>query len=184
MMTRRLSTVMTPIILSMFNSSMSYTVFKRTILLFLLIYAIVGVGVEISYGGGKKIYPFFSWFLFSHTPARIETGFDAVIIRAGEVVYDPPILFAQAKDVYDLSYNSMPYYNDIIRQLAVVSRGNNTLEVLRLRQELEANFLVSPVVYEMVEITFEPQKRWQSGEVLTSKPIQRFEFTDHEKIYP
>ena len=154
---------------------MSYTVLQKCLLVFFIAYFSIGIGVHFFYGGERKIYPFFSWFLFSHVPWRVETGFDIRIHRTGETRYDPPVLFERAKDVYDTSYNEMAYYNTLIQALALAVRRHDEQEIMRIRKQLEATFLLRPVVYEVVEITYEPQKRWQRGEIIQSATIQTFE---------
>lgn len=153
---------------------MSYRILGQLIIVFLVVYFSVGIAARFLSRGTEDFYPFFSWFLFTTVPPRIQTDYAIRIVEAGGKKFDPPVFFERADDVYEKGDRSVAEYSRLTRSLAMSVRGNQKEEVERLRSALERKFLVYPVVYEAVEVTFSPIERWKTGEVLGVKTLATF----------
>ena len=153
---------------------MSYKLLRKIIMAFLIFYFSVGLFARYLSDGVEDVYPFFSWFLFSKVPARIQIDFAIRIHEFAEKRFEPPIFFEKAKGIYDkTSYSTTDYYH-LVQLLGMSLQSNRMNEVKRLRRELEKNFLSYPVVYEVVELKFNPIERWKTGQFIGIKSLVTF----------
>lgn len=122
-------------------------------------YVVVGVwGVWLS---GDEIYPVFSWRLFDHIP-NTQVDYTVRIHQYGNTVVDPPVWFADSSGVFSSIDLSPPGYVILFRALGQSIEEKLGEETVRMaRRELEQHFVVTPVVYELVKIIYNPIDFWQ-----------------------
>lgn len=157
---------------------MTYEALKKYLLLFLIIYFSTGLLARYFSEGTEDVYPFFSWFLFSKVPSRIQTDFAIRIHQFGGKQFEPPIFLEKAEDIYDTTLYSTAEYHRLIQQLAMSAKQNRSEETEYFRSKLEKTFVAHPVVYEAVEIKYNPIDRWKRGQLIKVKSIAIFNSRD------
>jgi len=153
---------------------MSYKLLKKVVIVFLAAYFSVGLLARFLSIGTERFYPFFSWFLFTRVPPRIQTSFDLRIYEFEGKQFDPPIFFEKAGSVYKKNSRLMAEYRNLIQRLGTAAKQNRKDEITQLRRELEANFLSHPVIYDIVEIRYNIIEYWKSGHIIEAKQIAIF----------
>ena len=150
--------------------SLSHSLLEKLIVLFLVSYFVVGVYAHFYIINQEEVYLLYSWDLYTKVPPRIQTEFAILIHEFEGKRLENPIIFERARGVL---YSSLTEYRhatynktsiqNIVRLLAPSILQDKTREIERLRMELEKTFLSHPVVYEVVEVTFNPIERWKNG---------------------
>lgn len=149
---------------------------KKLIYIFLLFYFSMGLGARFLSQGAEDVYPFFSWFLFSKVPARIQSDFSMLIHQLGQEKFDPPIFFEEVAELYDTSIYSRTEFHTLIQRLALSIKGARQKEAMSFRGSLEKKFQARPVVYEIVERGFDVMERRKERKFLYIRSIIKFEY--------
>ena len=154
---------------------MSYSWYKKTVISFLIIYFTIGLAARFTAKGAEDFYPFFSWFLFSEVPSRIQQDFTLRIHSAGGQQFVPPELFENARELHNTKRRSYSEYYHLIQSLGRSLVQRRDTEVARIRAQLEQRFAVHPVTYEVVRATYNPIERWKYGTVIELESIATFD---------
>lgn len=110
-----------------------------------------------------EVYPFFSWFVFTRVPQKLNTEYAVKIAEYGNRKLDPPVFFADARGIYVKNSVALPTYNYIIQSLGANVEAGQPSKIKQYREALEESFLSLPVVYEIVRIEFDTLELWNTG---------------------
>ncbi len=133
---------------------------KTWILVILVLYFLGGLYAKAVDNNGD-FYPFFSWSLFSRVPDRFETDFRILLHRAGNETFENPVLL-ETTGYYNKRVD-LTEYRFLIQNVAQAIRRGGVEEIAARRAELERNFLVRPVAYEIATVRYSPIERWKRG---------------------
>lgn len=154
---------------------MNYSRVKLLLLSFLVIYFVVGVSSRVSTKGDEDTYPFFSWFLFSKVPARVQDDFLIKILEYKGKTQSPPLLVEKTPGIFN-SARSLAEYFQMTRNLGSAVRRGNAAEVNRYRKHVETNLFSSQKLkYQVLEVRYNLIDRYRSGSLLSSQEIAVFE---------
>ena len=148
---------------------MSYIGLKIFLVSFLVLYCTGGF-LSHQRKPEQEVYPFFSWFLFPSVP-YIQTEFVILIHEFNGKTIEPPRFSTEIKGV--LSFHGAGYYK-ITQELGRGILNENEDKIENLREQFEKLFLSHPVLYEVVQITFDPIERWKTEKILHKKSISMF----------
>ncbi|MEM9400047.1 MAG: hypothetical protein AAF984_07535 [Verrucomicrobiota bacterium] len=142
--------------------------FRRKVFTIVLIAYFLG-GILFLATPKKEIFPIFSWFLFALTP-NPDAEFNIRIIEYEGKAITPARLYNEAGDqVKSANSIKVPVLADAMGK-AIEKHDLQAFE--RARKVFENTFLIHPSTYELVEITYDPMKRWHTGE-LEITPIEK-----------
>lgn len=154
---------------------MRYPLFKILLIGFLATYFIVGVSSRVITRGDEDTYPFFSWFLFSKVPARIQDDYLIKILEYRGQIQVPPLLVEKTPGIFN-SARSLAEYFQMTRNLGVAVRRGDTKEINRFRTHIENNLFSSQKLkYQVLEVRYNLIERYKSGSLLSSQEIAVFE---------
>lgn len=154
---------------------MSVKAARLLLFLFLASYFIVGNTARLTVRNEEQLYLISSWYLYSRVPAPVQTGFAVLIHSAGTQTFTPPVYLDDERGVVfnaALDYNHSLVHN--VDDLGRALQLHHTDMILKARRELEQNFIQSPVVYDLVEISFHPVERWKSGALIGTRTVATF----------
>jgi hypothetical protein len=151
-----------------------YKQLQKFIVGFLVFYFVAGLSTEVILPGREKDVPFFfSWFLFSHTPnEKWSTQYTVRILEFDGKVIDPPVLFSEAYGIVEKPKSSKP--RDLIRRFGSSTATGRDAESERLRRLFEQIYLPAPIRYELVIISYDPVKRYKTGEFESIQKLGEF----------
>lgn len=139
----------------------NYTILKKFIIAFLVMYFIGGLFTEVLPAWrDKSMIPFYSWFLFDTVPNARQVPALRILEYRGNVL-EPPPLFAEAQGLVDDPQS--PKARELIGELSKSIMASQEEEGKRLRAFLEQSFLPPCVRYEVVLIEYDPIERWKTG---------------------
>lgn len=162
---------------------MSYERFKGFIVFVLVIYFLVGLYtnyfIEGMRGDIAEVYPFASWGLFQTVP-NVRTKHTIRFLEVDGRRFDPPVFFADAHEIYNFR-GRWPSDDEVrvFRLANSIERGDRE-EVRRLREEIERNFSLKDVVYEVVFVSYNPLEFWKNREVRELRVLERFTSGEYE----
>ena len=134
----------------------------------LLVELVVGLGGTLT--PRREIFPFASWFLFSLVPGQT-SDYDLVLRAEGDRPLAPPPRFSQAGRLVTTPHSIVSY--NLIQQLGrAVEQGSSDLGVLR--GQVEAQFTVPRIHYDLVKATYRPVERCESYQTLRLVPLRSF----------
>ncbi len=149
--------------------------FRVLFLLFFVFYFIIGNAARLTARGEEQLYLISSWYLYSRVPAPVKTEFTIVVHKAGNQTFNPPVYLDNKQGV--IFNQKLDYNHSLVHNVADLSRAlqlENKSMILTARKSLEGNFILSPVVYDVVEISFNPIERWKDGSLLITRTIATF----------
>lgn len=152
-----------------------YKQLQKFIIGFLVFYFIAGLSTEVFLDGREKDYlPFFSWFLFSHTPPESSsTQFAVRILEFEGKTFDPPVFLNEAYGIIDQP--NSPKLRELTRKLGASALMGSAREREQLIILLERIYLPSgPMRYELVLVTYDPIRRFATGELENVKKLGEF----------
>ena len=146
----------------------SYRHLRLVALAALLVELCVGLGGTLTHR--KEIFPFASWFLFSLVPGET-SDYDLVLHGVGDRPLDPPLRFSQAGWLIGTPHSIVTY--NLIQQLGhAVEHGDPDLGILR--RQVDGQFTVPLIHYDLVKTTYRPVERWESDQTLRLVPLRSF----------
>lgn len=154
---------------------------KKIILVFLLLYFIAGTTARVLIQSEERVYLVFSWYLYAKVPHRVQTEYSVLVDKIGDKTLSPPLLIDDTKDI--LYSGSMEFNHTLVHDvndLGDAFHEGRTQDVEAARRRLEAGFLHTPVVYELVELASNPIERWKTGKFISIKHLAVFNSNDHE----
>lgn len=154
---------------------MSYPLFKFLLLAGLVTYFVVGVSARVLTEGDEDTYPFFSWFLFSKVPPRIQDDYLIKILEYRGQTQTPPLLVEKTPGIFN-SARSLAEYFQMTRNLGVAVKRGDTKEISRYRTHIENNLFSSQKLkYQVLEVRYNLIDRYRNGSLLSSQEIAVFE---------
>ena len=144
----------------------------------LRLWAAVFLVAEFAVGMGgyftprQEIFPFASWFLFVLVPFQT-SDYDLVLRAEGTRRLDPPLPFTDAPGSLVMKSHSIVSYQ-IIQQLGAADKAGDATRVRALRQQIEVQFRVPFIHYDLVRVVSRPVERWETGRVVSRTPIKSF----------
>jgi hypothetical protein len=131
--------------------------------------------VVVGYAGWftprHEIYPFTSWLLFSLVPDRL-SDYDLLLHGSPAYPQEPPRSFNQSAGLVRAPHSIVSY--QVIQQLGEAVAANDSARVDYLRGQIEEQFAVAPMRYDLIKVSYHPVDRWKTGRILSSSPVQSF----------
>lgn len=146
---------------------------KSAALIFIAAYFTVGIGAHLTAKSTEDLYPFFSWFLFSRVPPRIQSEFEIRILEINDKNINPPVRLREDSEVFKSGGTSEKELHDISERLGRAALSKNEEDIALARRELESK-LVKSISYEVSHIDFDILDRWQNGKVISERSLARF----------
>ena len=147
-----------------------YRWLRRWAVGFLVAECVVGMGGALT--ARQEIFPFASWFLFLLVPYHT-SDYDLVLRAEGTRTLDPPPTFSHAPGALVQASHSIVTYQ-LIQQLGEAQKHGDAARVRALRRQIEAQFRVFSIHYDLVRVVYQPVERWQTGRVISRTPLQSF----------
>lgn len=151
-----------------------YKQLQKFIIGFLIFYFVAGLSTEVFLDGREKDFlPFFSWFLFSYTPPEhSSTQYTVRILEYDGKTFDPPVFLNEAYGIVDQP--NSPKLRELLRKLGASTLMGSKRESQQLRMLLEQIYLPSSIRYEVVLVTYNPLRRFETGKVESVKKLGEF----------
>ena len=149
---------------------LSYKRLRRFAIVLLIVECVVGMGGALT--ARQEVFPFASWFLFLLVPYHT-SDYDLLLRAEGTRPLDPPPAFSQAPGALVQASHSIVAYQ-LIQQLGEAQRHHDADRVRALRRQIEAQFRVPFIHYDLVRVVYQPVERWQTGRVVSRTPLQSF----------
>ena len=137
----------------------------------LLAQLVVGLGGVLT--RSHEIFPFASWFLFSLVPDRV-VSYD-VLLRGPAGGPAPPAPPFNQGGPWVRAPHAVAAYQ-LIQQLGAAEEDGdrNPAASARLRRQLEAQFTVPSLRYDLARVTYTLRERWKNPETRTVEPLRSF----------
>ena len=119
----------------------------------------------------KEIFPLASWFLFLLVPNRT-IDYDLILRSHGNVPIDPPLPYSQVPWLVATPHSIVTY--QLVQQLGDAQVRHDAAHVRSLRRQLDSQFWVVHVQYDLVRNTYLPVERWETGRVRERQELQSF----------
>lgn len=142
---------------------MTYTRTKYLLIIFLMLYALIGVSAHITSNAQEDTYPFFSWFLFVTVPARTQTGFDFMITSVNGEHFDSPVSLLSRPDLFSSGDLSAQRISELAQRLGQALRDNRQDTAAAARTALESHFTTPHTTYLVREFTYSPIEYFKTG---------------------
>ncbi len=131
----------------------------------------------IGFGGAltarHEVFPFASWFLFGLIPDK-ESDYDLILRAEGERPLDPPPSFSHAPGALVQGSHSVVSHQ-LIQQLGDADAHHDDARLRALRRQIEAQFRVPFIHYDLVRVVYRPVAYWETGQVISrSAPMRSF----------
>ena len=131
--------------------------------------------VVVGYAGWltprHEIFPFTSWLLFSLVPGKV-TDYDLILHGSSRWPQVPPRPFNQSGGLVSSGHSIVTY--QVIQQLGAAVTAGDTARIESLRHQIEEQFAVPSIRYDLVNLTYQPVARWKTGQILSSRVVQSF----------
>ncbi len=127
----------------------------------LLLELIVGLGGALT--PRAEIFPFASWFLFSLVPGKA-SEYDLILTSADEQQNIPPVRVSQAGRLIQAPHSIVLFQT--IQEFGEAVETHDP-HAKKLRQQIEAQFTVPAVHYDLVKETYHPLARWEFNQLLS-----------------
>lgn len=118
-----------------------------------------------------EIFPFASWFLFSLRPDRV-VSYDLLLRGSEQRPLDPPKPFNQGGGLVKAPHSVTVY--QLVQQLGRAIESRRPAEIRRLRREIEAQFSLPGMRYDVVRVSYALADRWRGQTPVKSEPLASF----------
>ncbi len=147
-----------------------YRRLRQCVVWFLVAELIIGMGGWLT--PRHEVFPFAAWFLFLLVPYQT-SDYDLVLRAEGTRPLDPPPSFNQASGALVQASHSIVSYQ-VIQQLGDAEKKGDDARSLALRRQIEAQFRVPFIHYDLVRVEYHPVERWQTGQIVRRTPLKSF----------
>lgn len=147
-----------------------YRRLRRWTVAFLVLECAVGFGGALT--ARHEIFPFASWFLFGLVPYR-SSEYDIVLRAEGTRLLDPPPSFSHAPGALVQGSHSVVAYQ-LIQQLGDAETRGDLARSRALRRQIEAQFRVPFIHYDLMRVTYRPVEYWQTDRVISRATVKSF----------
>jgi hypothetical protein len=141
-----------------------YRILRSGVTLFLAGYFVGGLLTLLH--PREEVFPVYSWFLFALVPQR-QTLYAVVLHEAEGRPLPQPIAYQEAINIVRDPHNVVVH--QLIQQLGAAVEKQDVAQVTELRRLLETNYLPARSRYEVAKISYEPLRRWRTGEQRTER---------------
>ncbi len=141
---------------------LSHETLKKIIIASFVVYGCMGL-FERSVRDGSETYPFFSWFLFAYIPNPSEETFTVAFHSVGDEVYDPALVFSEARPLFDKIHQSPTEYIYAIQEFGRFVYKGRTELAEQYRASFERMFGGESAQYELLRISYDPVAQWKAG---------------------
>ncbi len=152
---------------------MNYERGKKAVTIFLVTYALVGVGAHITSTSTEDAYPFFSWFLFVTVPPRVQSGFDIMFVSIEGKRLETPLPLLSRPDVFLSEGISGRDLSTISERLAHSITGRRNDQITAIRGEIETHF-ARQASYVVRAYSYDTLEYFKSGRIATSTVLAEF----------
>ena len=119
----------------------------------------------------KEIFPLASWFLFLLVPHH--TNDYDLILRGGDGhPIDPPRPYSQLPGLVATPHSIVTY--QLVQQFGEAVARRDDARSRSLRRQIESQFAVPRVQYDLVLNTYQPVERWETGRVRARRTLRSF----------
>lgn len=118
-----------------------------------------------------EIFPFASWFLFSLRPDRV-VSYDLLLRGSERRPLGSPRPFNQGGGLVKAPHSVTVY--QLVQQLGHAIESRRPEEIRRLRQEIEAQFSVAGMRYDIVRVSYGLADRWSGQLPSRSEPLASY----------
>ncbi len=144
----------------------------RAFIAFFLWFYFSGGLLTVFYPPKYEVFPVFSWFLFGLTP-NPQMRYAIRISSWNGRDLSQPVYYEEGNELHIQSHDAI-FLHSIAQNLGKALEGGNSDDVTQFRAIMENNYLSPPCDYELVEIVYDPIKRWKTGHKSESI-IKRFQ---------
>ena len=144
---------------------------RHRLIVVLMIYVVAGTASQKLVPGVDEIFPFFGWSLFSRVP-DLETRYTVRIETHNGRRLDPPVSFLHAPAT--MVTGNRYIGRKVVQQLGQAQENGDAVAVKKLRRQLERNYFVGEVGYELALERYEPLEMWTTGEAESSRHLARY----------
>lgn len=141
--------------------------------------------VVIGYGGWftprHEVFPFSPWLMFALVPDRL-TDYDLLLHGTPDRPQEPPRPFDQSGALVHAPHSIVCY--QLIQQLGHAVEGADPSRVEGSRRQVEEQFATAHMRYDLIQVTYRPVARWQSGQVLLRRAVRSFVATAPPLVNP
>ncbi len=145
---------------------------KRLHRLTILAAAFLLIQVVVGYAGWftprHEIFPLTSWLLFSLVPDRV-ADYDLVLHGSSAFPQNPARSFNQSGTLVYAPHSIVSY--QLIQQLGEAVEGGDQTRAEYLRQQLEEQFNVASIRYDLVKQRYRPVEHWKTGQLLSPASV-------------
>lgn len=154
---------------------MRYQQLQQCVIIFLVLYAAIGLGARFLSTETEDVYPFFSWFLFERVPPRVQTDMEVLVHAVGKDPFPSPLPFREVVALHNPARSKAWYYTTI-QQLGNALEKKRADEAALLRKTFEETFIHKPVTYEVVQQTYNPIDRFLYHRIIEQRSLGVFYF--------
>ena len=142
----------------------AYRITQRWVTLFLTGYFVGGLLMLLH--PREEVFPVYSWFLFALVPQQ-RTLYAVVLHEAEGQPLRQPRTYQEAAGIVRDPHNVVVH--QLIQQLGAAVEKRDAAQVTEFRRLLETNYLPARSRYEVAKISYEPLRRWRTGEQRTER---------------
>lgn len=146
-----------------------YRRLRRVAVALLVVEFVVGMGGYLT--PRQEIFPFASWFLFLLVPGHT-SDYDLILRSIDGNPLDPPRPYSQLPGLVITPHSVVIY--QIVQQLGDAETHRDIARSQRLRRQIDAQFALPRVRYDLVRNTYQPVERWETGRVRTRETLRSF----------
>ena len=119
----------------------------------------------------QEIFPLASWFLFLLVP-HDTSDYDLILRAHDDTPIDPPLPYNQVPWLVTAPHSIVTY--QLVQQLGDAAARHDDARSRSLRRQLETQFQMGRVQYDLVRNTYQPVERWETGQVRVRRTLQTF----------
>ncbi len=119
----------------------------------------------------KEIFPLASWFLFLLVPHHT-SDYDLILRAHDGTPIDPPLPYSQSPGLVIAPHSIVTY--QLIQQLGDAETRHDAAHIPSLRRQIDAQFRLWRVQYDLVRNTYQPVERWETGRVRARQTLASF----------
>lgn len=135
--------------------------------------------VVVGYAGWftrrREVFPFSPWMMFALVPNRL-TAYDLLLHGPADRPQEPPRPFDQSGALVHAPHSVVSYH--LIQQFGGALEAGDRAGADHFRRQVEEQFALAHMRYDLVQVTYLPVPRWESGQVLSRRFVRSFVATE------
>ncbi len=141
--------------------------------------------VTVGYAGWftprREVFPFSSWSMFALVPNRL-SEYDLLLHGTAGQPQEPPRSLNQSRGLVHAPHSVVTH--QLVQQFGQAVEGNDPTLAEGIRRQVEEQFAVAHVRYDLIQVAYRPVPRWQSGQVLSQRFLRSFVATQPPLLNP